>query len=46
MPFRGRCRSSRPRDIDPEWLRNTLTLFETGDGAAMQPAPVAEPPGA
>jgi G3E family GTPase len=34
------------RDIDAAWLRNTLTLFETGDGAAMQLAPVAEPPGA
>lgn len=34
------------RDIDAGWLRNTLTLFETGDGAAMQPAPVAEPPSA
>ncbi len=34
------------RDIDPEWLRNTLSLFETSDGAAMQPAPVAEPPSA
>ncbi|HRY14375.1 MAG TPA: GTP-binding protein [Candidatus Competibacteraceae bacterium] len=29
------------RDIDAAWLRNTLTLFEAGDGAAMQPAPAA-----
>ncbi len=34
------------RDIDAAWLRNTLTLFETGDGAAMQPTPVAAPPSA
>jgi G3E family GTPase len=34
------------RDIDPEWLRNTLTLFEISDDPALQSNPVAESPDA